>query len=559
MSRINRSLIGILGVAVIGSTIAVATNAARDPYAFFDPIVEVRMLIDEHYVEQPDDQEMMVGAINGMIETLNDPYTQFVPAADTAEFTKNLTGEYVGIGAEVGIRDGWFTILSPLDDSPAWRAGVMAEDRVIAIDGESTEGQTIDASIERLMGKPGTEVTITIERAGSRPQDITILRQPIRVLPVKGLYREDGGEGAWHYTLDREQSIAYIRLSQFTPNCAAELRSAIEKATAENGGNLGGLILDLRFNPGGVMEQAVEIVDMFIADGVIVSTIDRDGRGKVDRASAAGTLPDFPMAVLVNAQSASASEIVAGALGEHDRAVIIGTRTFGKGLVQSVRPLPSNAGVIKITEQRYALPSGRILQRTDDSETWGVDPSPGYYLPLTDEQTIGMLTARREQEIIAHKDGPEPATADEILVRLNDPQLSAALGVLRNRIDRGAFEPVGIPENDPSFVASGALEAVRRQRDRLVRDLVRLDRRLEAAERGTPENARADARDLWPDDTDVRGGTVTITDAQGRTVATLTVTGPDLERWLVDAGVEPTSGDQPKDKPGADPAAPGSD
>ena len=113
MSRINRSLIGILGVAVIGSTIAVATNAARDPYAFFDPIVEVRMLIDEHYVEQPDDQEMMVGAINGMIETLNDPYTQFVPAADTAEFTKNLTGEYVGIGAEVGIRDGWFTILSP--------------------------------------------------------------------------------------------------------------------------------------------------------------------------------------------------------------------------------------------------------------------------------------------------------------------------------------------------------------------------------------------------------------------------------------------------------------
>jgi carboxyl-terminal processing protease len=548
MSRTSRSLIGILGIAVVGSTIAVATNAARDPYAFFDPIVEVRMLLDEHYVEKPDDDEMMIGAINGMIETLNDPYTQFVPNEDTAEFTKNLTGEYVGIGAEVGIRDGWFTILSPLDDSPAWRAGVMADDRVIAIDGESTEGKSIDESIDRLMGKPGTEVTVTVERAGSEPIDITILRQPIRVLPVKGLYRENEGEGAWHFTLDPELDIAYIRLSQFTPHCAEELRRAIDKATEENSGNLGGLILDLRFNPGGVMEQAVAIADMFLDDGVIVSTIDRDGRGRVDRASAAGTLPDFPMAVLVNAQSASASEIVAGALGEHDRAVIIGARTFGKGLVQSVRPLPSNAGVIKITEQRYALPSGRILQRTDDSETWGVDPTPGYYLPLTDEETAEMLTARRQQEIIAHRDGPAPASADEILASLSDPQLAAALGVLRHRIETGAYEPVGIPANDPSFVAAGALESVRRQRDRLLRDLVRLDRRLEAAERGTPENARADARDLWPDDTDVRGGTVTVTDAQGRTVATLTVTGPDLERWLVDAGVEPASGDQPNEQ-----------
>lgn len=556
MSRTSRSLIGILGVAVVGSTIAVATNASRDPYGFFDPIIEVRMMLDEHYVEKPDDEKLMIGAINGMIETLNDPYTEFVPAADTAEFTKNLTGEYVGIGAEVGIRDGWFTILSPLDDSPAWRAGVMADDRVIAIDGKSTEGLSIDACIDQLMGKPGTEVTITVERSGAETTDITILRQPIRVHPVKGLVRSDEGQGDWTYTLDADAGISYIRLSQFTPQCAPELRKAVEQATRENGGSLNGLILDLRFNPGGVMEQAVAIVDMFLSDGVIVSTLDRDGRGRVDRATAPGTLPDFPMVVLVNAQSASASEIVSGALGEHGRAIILGTRTFGKGLVQSVRPLPSNTGVIKITEQRYALPSGRILQRTDDSETWGVDPTPGYYLPLTDDQTIEMLTARRAQEIIAHKDGPVPTGADEILARLKDPQMTAARAVLRHRIETGTFEPVGIAPNDPTFVASGALETVRRQRDRLIRDLVRLDRRLEAAEKGTPENARADAKDLWPDETDVRGGSVTVTDASGRVVATLTITGPDLERWLVDAGVELVSGEQPKDSATVDAPVP---
>lgn len=539
MSRVSRPLLAILGLAVVGSTIAVATNASRDPYAFFDPIVEVRMMIRDGFVEQPDDQAMLLGAITGMVESLNDPYTEFVPAEATAEFAKNLTGEYVGIGAEVGIRDGWFTILSPLDDSPAWRAGVMADDRVVEIDGESTRGLSIDACIARLMGQPDTTVTILVERRSGERVEIPIVRQPIRVRPVKGLFRADSGEGDWRFLLDAEHRIAYVRLSQFTPNCAEELRAAILRATAEAGGSLGGLIFDLRFNPGGVMDQAVAIADLFLNDGVIVSTQARTGRSRSERATRKATLPDFPMVVLVNAQSASASEIIAGALGEHDRAVILGTRTFGKGLVQTVRPLPSGFGVLKMTEQRYALPSGRIIQRTDEATVWGVDPTPGYYLPLTDEQTTAMLTARRTQEIIAHRDQAAPATTEEIFERLADPQLTAAWRVLQHRATTGRMEPVGIPPNTPTTVASGELDAVQRQRDRLLRELVRLERRIEAALDAVPEDQRADARDLWPDDTDLRGGTLTVRDASGNTIATLTITGPDLERWLIDAGVRP--------------------
>lgn len=533
------ALLGTLAVAVVGSTLAVATAPDRDLYTFFDPIVDVRAMLGEHYAEELDDQALQIGAINGMLETLDDPYTVFVPAKDTENFAKDLTGEYVGIGAEVGLRDGWFTILTPLDDSPAWRAGVLADDRVVAIDAQSTEGQSVDQCIERLMGQPGTDVTITVQRASGEQTDITITRAPIRVNPVKGFARTDAGEGDWRFLLDPESAIAYVRLSQFTPTCAAELRAAIEKATTEAGGSLGGLVLDLRFNPGGVLEQAVQIADDFLSGGVIVSTEGRTTTRRVERATATGTLPDFPMVVLVNAQSASASEVLAGALADHNRAIILGSRSFGKGLVQSVRPLPSGAGVLKITEQHYALPSGRIIQREDDSEVWGVDPTPGYFLPLTDEQTRDMLAARREQEIIAHHDDPAPADAEAIAEQLNDPQLAAALRVLRHRIITGAFKPVGIPENDQTAVAAAEVETLLEQRDRLLRELVRLDRRLTAAESAAPD--APETRDLWPDEVSVQGGTITVTDAQGNTVATLTITGPDVERWLVDAGVEPAA------------------
>lgn len=541
-------LISTLVIAVVGSTIAVATNGSKDDYTFFDPIIDIRAMLDRYYVEAIDEEELQAGAIRGMLETLNDPYTVYVPPQDTADFAKDLTGEYVGIGAEVGMRDGWFTILTPLDDSPAWRAGVMAGDRVIAIDAQSTEGWGTDDAIDKLLGEPGTEVIITVERETGETLDIPITRSPIHVNPVKGFARADGGEGAWRYLLDRSRGIAYIRLAQFTPDSAGELEDAINAAKQTNNGPLGGLILDLRFNPGGVLGQAIDMADLFLNDGVIVSTEGRVSNRRVERAEADGTLPEFPIVVLVNGQSASASEILAGAMSDNGRAVVLGTRTFGKGLVQTVRPLPGDDGVLKITESRYALASGRVIQRDDDSAVWGVDPSPGYYLPLTNEQTSAMLNARRQQEIISTKDDAPTTDADELVARLQDPQLEAALRVVRNAVDTGNLEPVGIPDNDPGDLAGDAVTAARTQRDRLLRELVRIDRRIAAAESSLPADADIDDRDLWSDDISVQGGTITVTDADGNTIAVLNVTGPDLERWLVDAGVEPAesaAGDNP--------------
>ena len=539
----TKALITLLGVAVVGSTIAVATNAARAPgdYDFFDPIVDVHTMVEKLYVEAPDDQQLQIEAINGMLEALNDPFSVYVPRDNTERFSRDLTGEYVGIGAEVNMRDGWLTISSPLDGSPAWKAGVMADDRVIAIDGESTEGQTLDELIDKLIGTPNTKVTITVER-GDETLDIDIVRNHIKVQAVKGFMRDGGGEGEWRYLIDPQAGIAYFRLTQFTPKCAEELETAIEHATSKAGGSLGGVILDLRFNPGGLLDEAISIADLFLDEGTIVSTKGRAYEGHVATAHTAGTLPEFPLVVLVNGQSASASEVLSGALSDHHRAVVIGTRSFGKGSVQSVRPLASGAGVLKLTEQYYYLPSGRLLHRKDDSTTWGVDPTAGYYMPLTNEQVSDMLLARRQQEIISKND-PDFVPVDlsdtrAVLERLRDSQLSAAVRVMKNRIETGAFEPVGIEPNTPDDVALASLNDLRDQRERLLREVIRIDRRVEAVESAVPVAKQdEDPKDFWSDDERVTGGTLEVRDADGKIIATLEITGENLERWLIDADV----------------------
>ena len=536
-------LIGILGVAVVGSTLAVAMSAMRvsdDEYGFFDPIVDVSSLVNALYVDEPNREALQRGAIEGMLEELNDPYTTFVPRIDTKQFSKDLTGEYVGIGAEVIIRDGWLTISSPLDGSPSWKAGVMANDRVIAIDGETTEGLTINESIDLLTGQPNTKVVITVER-GAESLDIEITRGHIKVQAVKGFMRE-GGDGDWKHVIDDSAGIAYIRLTQFTPGCAQEVKDAIARSKQELGGELGGVILDLRFNPGGLLDEAVEIADLFIEQGTIVSTKGRVFKEESDEATSKGTITDLPLLVIVNGQSASASEVLSGALSDHGRAVILGTRSFGKGSVQTVRPLESGAGVLKITEQYYYLPSGRLLHRRDDSTMWGVDPTPGYFTPMTNDETLEMLRARRQQEIIEHnKDGEQTDLGDTLAVldELNDPQLRAAVTVAQHRVATGEFEPVGIESNAPDDVALAELNALRSQQERLLRELARIGKRMSSAEQSVPDEIIAnDPRDFWDDETDLEGGELVVRDKDGNIVTTLTITGNGLENWLVDADVE---------------------
>ncbi len=549
VQRSSLPLIGILGVAVIGSTIAVATNAIRvtaDDYEFFDPIVDVRTLIEGLYVEEPDDDQLQLGAITGMIEELNDPYTAFVPKRETDDFERSLTGEYVGIGAEVQIRDGWLTISSPLDGSPAWKAGVMPDDRVIKIDGESTEGQSVDDAIDRLIGEPKTKVVITVERGGET-LDIEIIRDHIKVQAVKGFMRLEG-DGAWEYVIDDERNIGYIRLTQFTPKAALEIINAINNSEKASGEELGGLILDLRFNPGGLLDEAVKIADMFLDEGTIVSTKGRVFEERIEKAHKKNTIIDMPLVVLINGQSASASEVLSGALSDHGRAVVIGTRSFGKGSVQTVRALESGVGMLKITEQYYYLPSGRLLHRRDDSTVWGVDPTPGYYVPVSNKELGDMLTARRAQEILTHVDSEDTVDihdTDAVLEALKDPQLAAAVRVMQHRVDTGEFAPVGIEDNTPDDVALAELNALRAQEERMLRELTRLYKRVEAVESGVDESkTEENPRDFWDDETDLTDGELIVRDKDGNIVTTLKITGDNLERWLIDADVEKIEQDE---------------
>lgn len=541
-------LIGLLGGAVAASAAAISQRS--NDYAFFDPLIDVKAMIDQLYVEEFDRDKLQEGAIRGMLDVLGDPYTQYIPPSEASSFNEQISGEYVGIGAEVILKDGWITIVTPLDDSPAFAAGLMADDRIVAIDGKTTENEPIDASIARMKGEPGTEVVLTIERDGKQ-QEITVVRNHIRNRPVRGFHRLNEEDGRWQYLVDPARDLAYLRLSQFTEGAAQDVERALRDLGAFEGG-LNGLVLDLRWNPGGLLSEAIAISDLFLESGPIVSTRTGGGRETVAEARARGTLPPMPVVILINGQSASASEVLAGALTENPSfrdadgeplAIALGTRTFGKGSVQTVRPLESQPGaILKITEQKYYLPSGRSLHRLDDSTEWGVDPSPGFFVEMTTEQTREMLEARRRQSIL-RRGGPadDPAVwsnAESILGALKDPQLTAAVHALQARVETGAWSPVS--EADPSVDASQLAELRRANdvRERLLRELDRLERRIAAISQGVAPEDRGVGFDLWPDETPIAGGTLIVRDAEGNEVTRLKITNDNLERWLIDAGVE---------------------
>jgi carboxyl-terminal processing protease len=534
-------LVVVLGIAVLGATLALAQR--RDEYTFFDELIEVKRAISDRFVTEPDQEKLRDGAIRGMVEALNDPYTVYVPASEARDFNKELTGEYVGIGASVGLQDGWFTIMSPLEDSPAFRVGLMSDDRVIEIDGVSTQGKSVDDCIEQLLGEAGTTVRLTIERSGVR-SEVSIVRERIKTRSVKGFHRSPSDPNAWEFTIDPARGIAYIRLTQFTPGLTEEFVGALIASGVEDG-KVKGLVLDVRFNPGGLLNEAEQIADLFLKDGVIVSTKGRAHPEEITRAEEPGTLPDFPVVVLINGQSASASEVLAGALTENNRAIALGSRSFGKGSVQSVLNMQSGKGSeLKLTEQGYYLPSGRSITRRDDSPTWGVDPSPGFYVPMQDEEIVAMFEVRRREEVL--RAGPAPAPRSDqrwddpswILAELKDPQLSAAVGALQKRIDTGAWAPVSDASQQTSAVAGEELRRARLVRDRMLRELERIERRVAAIEDGNP-GAIAENTSFWDDTIDPTGGTIEIKDKEGKLISRLKITGRDLERWLLDADLKP--------------------
>lgn len=534
-------LIVLLAVAVIGSTVAIVQKTGD--YAFFDPLIDVKSMLDQHYVTELDGDALQQAAITGLIEALDDPFTVYVPPKQSDNFQKELSGEYVGIGAEVSVVDGWLTIVNPMEDSPALLAGIRADDRVTQIEGQSTKGKTIDESIGLIVGEPGTAVTLTVERANA-VLEITIVRDHIKTREVKGFHRDPADPNQWEFLIDPERAIAYVRVAQFTGQCAEETRAALETAQAKAGRPLEGVVLDLRDNPGGILSEAIEMADLFLNQGVIVSTRGLHDPESVIYAESGESFEQMPLVVLLNGQSASASEVVAGALADNNRAIIVGERSFGKGSVQSVRPLPSQPGaVLKMTEQLYYLPSGRCLHRLPGEPVWGVDPSPGYFVPLDGDQYLAFLMARREQEILRPDAGSNAQDTDWtnpawIVQTLADTQLGRGLSALQAYVDTGAW-PV-VDEDAPVADEAVYLELANLQQrlTRMMREVDRIQERMIALQSNVMPDPTPPV-DLIPDSAVLTGGTISIFDAEGHEITKLRLTGEDLERWLMDADVAP--------------------
>ncbi|MFP4143917.1 MAG: S41 family peptidase [Phycisphaeraceae bacterium] len=459
-----------------------------------DLLVDVRHQIVENHVEEPDEEAMIRSAVQGMIESLEDPYTAYLSPEDLESFDRYITGSFTGIGAEVDLSEGRrLRIVTPLADSPAWEAGVMPGDIVLEIDGESTEDMSLPEAIDRLTGEAGTDVVILVRHESGEKEKITITRDVIQVRSVRGFQR--GSDQRFQYMLGPNSQVGYIRVTQFIDKTADELRKALRQVK-QQGAEV--VILDLRFNPGGLLESALDVSDLFLDDGeMIVSTEGRAVPGQAFHASGETLLPDMPVIVLANEASASAAEIVTGALKDHDRALVIGARTFGKGSVQQVKMLRDGLGAMKITNAYYYLPSGRLIHRREDSDTWGVDPSEGSYVPMNPEQIREMLDTRRQADVV--QNGDEPAGTTEVTPEwleqeLKDIQLAAALRAARQRIETGRWPEVGRSDVGALVAANKRANLVQR-RNLLKEELAEVEQELTTLASGEPGESAAAAEE----------------------------------------------------------------
>lgn len=404
----------------------------KDNYELMRMFAETFEQIDQNYVKDIDRRELMEAAIHGMLMRL-DRYSSYIPRQQMEQFNQVVEQEYGGVGLQVNVVNGWLTVVTPLPGGPAYFKGVHSGDVIAEINGESTEGLNVDECIAKMKGPRGGEVRLGLRRAGASPEDpvetVTLVREIIQVATVRGDTYKDGN---WNFMLDPETKIGYLRLTHFSRRSALEMSQALESLRS-NG--MKGLVLDLRDNPGGLLSQATAIADLFVEDGLIVRAKGRNVKEQKWMAHRGGTFSDFPMAVLVNRISASASEIVSACLQDHKRAVIVGERSWGKGSVQNVINLESGKSALKLTTASYFRPSGRNIHRfpeATDKDEWGVSPDEGFGVRFTPRERRNWRINRRARDIIR-----EGKQADvEPPVEFVDRQLEKALEYIRTEIKK---------------------------------------------------------------------------------------------------------------------------
>jgi len=320
--------------------------------AYLSLLREAYTAVNKEYVEKPDRQKLVQSMVNGMLASL-DPHSAYLPPEPYKEMEVQMSGAFGGVGIELGTKEGRLTVIAPIDDTPAFRAGIQANDHIWKIDGTSTRDMNISTAVKRMRGEKGTQVTLTILRGdSSRALTFNLVRDIIKIKSLKSRLLEQG--------------YGLIRIAQFQERTGSEFRQALQDLHTASGGPLKGLILDLRFNPGGLLDSSIAVANCFIGDDIrntqIVSIKGRlPESNRVFNATLGAKEPRYPIVVLINGGSASASEIVAGALQDHKRAIIMGKQSFGKGSVQSIFPMRGNAA-LKLTTARYYTPSGRSIQ-----------------------------------------------------------------------------------------------------------------------------------------------------------------------------------------------------
>ena len=409
----------IAGIATFGDLrlTTARANDSDDTYRQLTLFGDVFQRVRANYVESVTDEDLIEAAINGMLTSL-DPHSTYLPDDNFKKVQQQTTGKFGGLGIEVTMENGFLKVVSPIDDTPAFDAGLQPEDLILTVDDESIVGITLSEAVEKLRGPIGSEVNITVQRADDEPFDVAIIRDEIKIRSVRSRLYDD---------------IGYIRITTFSEQTSPGLKKAVEKLTKEAENGLAGIVLDLRNNPGGLLSEAIKVTDAFLERGEIVSTRGRDNSDMQHAYARPGDITNgLPVVVLINSGSASASEIVAGALKDHRRAILMGTRSFGKGSVQTIMPMPGH-GAIRLTTARYYTPSGVSIQAK------GIAPDIEVALarieklnqgPIREEDLRGALDgSEKEADENASKDGEQaedPVDPSEI-----DFQLARALDLLR--------------------------------------------------------------------------------------------------------------------------------
>ncbi len=412
----------------------------------YSALVEVDALAKQQYVEPIEGDRLVEGAIRGMMRQL-DPYSGYIAPHELATFERRSRGGYVGVGIVIGMVGDRPAVIAPIEGSPAAHAGIHPGDTILSIDGTDVTPRSVFDIEEMLVGQPHTTVRMRVLHEGeSEPHAVVLNREIVHVVSVRGIGRTESGEP--EFIVDATRRIGYIRVSNFHHATAREFDRALASIRARRAA---ALVLDLRFNPGGIMQEAISMADRFVADGLIVATVTRRQAVAEYRATAKNTLADLPVVVLVNGASASSAEIVAGALQARGRVVVVGSRSFGKGSVQHLIHLTAQKAAVKLTTAYYRLPDGRFIHRTArnaGTNDWGVIPD--VVVPLTDDQERAIREARHELDLAflseeqdEAEDGTDvldsaapPSGPQKLPI---DPQLAKALEILARQI----YKPAG--------------------------------------------------------------------------------------------------------------------